>query len=61
MTRKGNLGEFVREQQAVERILVGLEKQKTVLQQNQIGSAPRRARAAALADVAMRRTEMRGL
>ncbi|MCC6461806.1 MAG: chromosome segregation protein SMC [Saprospiraceae bacterium] len=56
---KGNLDEFVREQQNIERIIVELEKQKAV-QQNQIENL-RRDVERTLADVAQRRSEMQDL
>lgn len=56
---KGNLDEFVREQQAAERVIVDLEKQKAV-QQNQIDNL-RRDVERTLADVAARRAEMQDL
>ncbi|TNE55318.1 MAG: chromosome segregation protein SMC [Bacteroidetes bacterium] len=56
---KGNLDDFVREQQTVERVIVDLEKQKAV-QQNQIENL-RRDVERTLADVATRRTEMADL
>ncbi|MBK6930353.1 MAG: chromosome segregation protein SMC [Saprospirales bacterium] len=56
---KGNLDEFIREQQAIERILVDLEKQRAI-QQNQIDNL-RRDVERTLADVATRRTEMQDL
>ncbi|MBK8923086.1 MAG: chromosome segregation protein SMC [Saprospirales bacterium] len=56
---KGNLDEFIREQQSIERILVDLEKQRAI-QQNQIDNL-RRDVERTLADVATRRTEMQDL
>ncbi len=56
---KGNLDEFIREQQTVERAIVELEKQKAV-QQNQIENL-RRDVERTLADVAARRIEMQDL
>ncbi len=53
---KGNLDEFLREQQTIERIIVDLEKQKAV-QQNQIENLHRDVERT-LADVATRRSEM---
>jgi chromosome segregation protein len=56
---KGNLDEFVKEQQALERDIVELEKQRAV-QTNQIENL-RRDLDRTLADVATRREEMKGL
>ncbi len=56
---KGNLEEFVKEQQAIERVLVELEKQKAV-QSNQIDNL-RRDVERTLADVAARREDMKGI
>ncbi|MBL7776340.1 MAG: chromosome segregation protein SMC, partial [Saprospiraceae bacterium] len=56
---KGNLDGFVQEQQALERVIVDLEKQKAV-QQNQIENL-RRDVERTLADVAARRGEMADL
>ncbi len=53
---KGNLDDFVREQQSIERVIVDLEKQKAV-QQNQIENL-RRDVERTMADVATRRSEM---
>jgi chromosome segregation protein len=56
---KGNLDEFVKEQQLIERDIVELEKQRAI-QQNQIDNL-RRDVERTLADVASRRTEMQDL